>query len=130
MSLISTTDLERLRATFDEELEGEVALKLLVSGAGPKNDLAQELMTEIASLSSKTSLELAEAPGEPPTIVLTGRLKGRLRFVGLPLGYELPVFVDAIKLCSTGRANLTKTSRERIAALRSARQVRVFTTPD
>lgn len=130
MALISNADLERLRATFEDELEGEVALKVLVGEAGPHNDLARELMKEIASLSSKTSLELVEASVEAPAIVLGGRLKGALRFVGLPLGYELSVFVDAIKFSSTGRTNLAKKSRERIAGLRSARQVRVFTTPD
>lgn len=130
MPLISKDDRERLQSTFDEELQGNVALTLSVGKAGQSHELARELMREVASLSSKTSLEVVESDVDAPTIDLTGRLKGTVRFVGLPLGYELPVFIDAIKRSSTGRSELPMKSRERLAVLDSARRILVFTTPD
>jgi alkyl hydroperoxide reductase subunit AhpF len=130
MSLISSTDRERLRLAFADELEADVSLRLSVDEGGSSDDRARQLLTEISSLSSKISLRVVEETVEAPTIELTGRLKGRLRFVGLPLGYELPVFIDAIERCSTGRTTLMETSRERLGGLNADRRVRVFTTPD
>jgi len=130
MPLISNADRERLRAAFAGELEGKVSVKLSIAANDRGSDLARDLLSEITALSSKMSLQVVEELVQAPTIVLTGRLKGTLRFIGLPLGYELPVFIDAIKLSSTGWSTLTEMSRERLAALDSERRVRVFATPD
>lgn len=130
MSLISKSDREGLRSTFAAELQGNVTLKLSAGGAGPGFELARELMTEIASLSSKASLEMVEDFAAAPTTVVEGRVRGSLHFVGVPLGYELPVFIEAVKLASTGRSSLGEKVLERLAALGSARHVRVFTAPD
>ena len=130
MPLISESDRERLRSTFVTKLQGRVTLKLSLSGTSPGSALARELMTEIAALSPKTSLEMVENFAEPPTTVVKGRVRGSVHFVGAPLGYELPVFIDAVELASTGSSGLSEKFLEKLADLDSARHVRVFTAPD
>lgn len=111
----------------------------------------QQLLEELADLSPKLKLETVDFYAEPerakeegisriPAIVLGppplssppsgGELKGgRLRFYGLPLGYELPVFIDSIKAVSRGATRLSVNTRKQLRRVNRPVQLQVFVTP-
>jgi alkyl hydroperoxide reductase subunit AhpF len=129
--LISGAHRDQLRRLFEEELQSDVRITLCATESQRRGEPGG-LLSEITALSRK--LTLAETiSGEDgaltPSIRIEGALKGALRFVGLPTGYELPVFVDSIIAASRGRSKLSPSSISRISALNSAVSVSVYTTP-
>src|SRR5207247_4271330 len=53
----------------------------------------------------------------------------RIRFVGMPAGYEFISLVQAVLLVGGGASGLTEESRRRIAAVDKPVVMQVFTTP-
>ena len=100
----------------------------------------EELLKEVASLSDKVELsvkdispakEEAEALGidRVPAFVLKGAARGRVRFFGIPSGYEFSGFIADLVDVSTGTTDLSEETREYLAALTEDVNIKVFTTP-
>ncbi len=148
-SLIPAQEKARLKRDLRKHLKSEVGLRLYTQRpspiAIPGRDCrycpqTQQLLEELAGLSPKLKLETVDfyANSEQaredgvsriPAIVLGPESGGRARFYGLPLGYELPVFVDSIKALSRGATRLSVNSRKQLRRVNRPVQLQVFVTP-
>lgn len=150
MGLISEPDRETIRNHFEESLDGNVEIvmfteresPIIIPGKEPCEMCAQteELLKEVASLSDKVELsvkdistakEEAEALGidRVPAFVLKGAARGRVRFFGIPSGYEFSGFIADLVDVSKGTTDLSEETREYLAALTEDVNIKVFTTP-
>ncbi len=157
MAFISDADRTLLEQRFRDELPGAVTLQLFTT---PRYGLyvpgreecvtcadAEALLTEVAELSPQLTLakhdlyaesEVAAAAGvdKVPALVLrgaNGQPDGRVRFFGLPSGYEFATLVDSIIAVSQGTPSLSATALERLqtalAGTDERLHLQVFVTP-
>jgi alkyl hydroperoxide reductase subunit AhpF len=100
----------------------------------------QELLEEVAALSDKLKLtvheissarEQAFAMGvnRVPAFVFEGAARGRVRFFGIPSGYEFSALIADLVDVSTGATDLSEETREYLSALTDDVNIKVFTTP-
>lgn len=147
MALIGKEDAEEIRKELDEHLDGDVKLTLVGPSAlnPPARDFTRQirgLLDEIVALSPKLSLEYVDAPTpeqraalsmEPdeggPLTVLSGKARGKVRFVGAPSGHEFPNLIRAIMDVSRGESELTAASRQALAKVARPVHIKVFFTP-
>ena len=150
MGLISEADREIIRTHFDESLTGNVKIVMFtereslifIPGKEPCEMCAQtqELLEEVTSLSDKLSLivhELSSAKEEAfglginrvPAFVFEGAARGRVRFFGIPSGYEFSALIADLVDVSTGTTDLSEETREYLGALTEDVNIKVFTTP-
>jgi len=148
MALIGAEDAEEIRKELEEHLGGDVKLTLVGPSAltPPARDLTpqiREILSEVAALSPRLSLEYVDQPtpeqresfgmepdeGGPLTLV-TGAAKGKVRFLGAPAGHEFPNLVKAILDVSKGETHdLSAASREALARIARPVHIKVFFTP-
>ena len=64
-----------------------------------------------------------------PTLIIKGKNKGSLRFLGTPLGYQLPVLVDALKNASEGLSGLKPKTLEKLDSIKKDLNIKTFVTP-
>ena len=102
---------------------------LLAAGGREIDTGAQTLavLEDVCSLSDRVTLEVVEHddPGPwPRTTIGPG-----LRYLGMPLGYELTTLVHGILEAGRTEPSLTEASRERLAALDRDVAIDVYVTP-
>jgi len=147
MPLLRPEDAEAIRKEFAEQLHGDVTVTLVGPSAlnPPARDLTaqiRELYGEVAALSPHVKVEYVDLPTpeqratlglEPgeggPLTVISGAAKGRVRFVGGPLGYEFGSFVRGLIDVARGESGLSAESRQRLAAVATPVHIKVFFTP-
>jgi glutaredoxin-like protein len=150
MALIGQEDRDTIRRLFDERLTGDVQMTMFTERTsaiiipGKQQcetcDQTQELLEEVASLSDKISLtvhELDKAREQAaehgidrvPAFVATGAAKGRVRFFGIPSGYEFSAFIEDLIDVSRGGTDLSEETRSFLASLTEEVNIKVFTTP-
>ena len=148
MAILTDQVKRQLQDRFEQQLSGPVQLTLytrpgtgrliLPSGMGcatcdDARQLAEELQeaspdlihlrvvdvtTEESDVQDVPTLTLA-FPGEAP----------RIRWQGLPAGYEFATVVDAVERVSSGAHGLSEASVEALGELREPVDVMVFATP-
>jgi alkyl hydroperoxide reductase subunit AhpF len=111
----------------------------------------RQLLEEVAALSPRLHLEVHNPLVEPslarqyeiarwPALVIlpdsdgaqpdaAGRATGRIRFFGLPAGYEFATLVEDLIDVSRRRSRLSEGTRRALASLRSPLHLQVFVTP-
>jgi hypothetical protein len=52
-----------------------------------------------------------------------------MRFLGAPTGYEFVPLVEAVVLAGTGKVDLEPESEQKLAAVTSPTNIKVFSTP-
>ena len=150
MALISESDQQMIRNHFDENLTGDVEIvmfteresPIIIPGREPCETCAQtqELLEEVAGLSDKLTLtvhEISSAKEEAegfgidrvPAFVVKGAVRGRMRFFGIPAGYEFSGFLADLVDASKGTTDLSEGTREFLASLTEKVNIKVFTTP-
>jgi alkyl hydroperoxide reductase subunit AhpF len=150
MTLIGQEDRDTIRRLFDERLTGDVQMTMFTERTSAiiipgklqceTCDQTQELLEEVASLSDKISLtvhELDKAREQAaehgidrvPAFVATGAAKGRVRFFGIPSGYEFSAFIEDLIDVSRGGTDLSEETRSFLASLTEEVNIKVFTTP-
>jgi glutaredoxin-like protein len=146
MSLISPADQERLRADFATMPQPVRLLFFTQTFDGDACVQTRRILDELPPLSDKVTIEevnfVLEAEtasrygiDRVPSIALVGQsasgdtFDARVRFVGMPAGYEFVSLVRAIMLVGGAPPQLSATSRARIAAVDKPVTVRVFSTP-
>ncbi|MBI2911096.1 MAG: thioredoxin family protein [Chloroflexi bacterium] len=151
MAIISTADQETLRDRFDREIQGDVTIlhftkapsRLLIPGRQPDSPYLQQteqLLRELAALSEHITLEVYDVREEPevaerwgiervPATIVVGPPEGRLRFFGIPAGYEFAAFVDDLIDAANGQSRLSEASQETLRGLEGDAHVQVFVTP-
>ena len=150
--LIPTPEKARLKRDFRKHLKSAVALRLFTQRPSPIAIPGRDcrycpqtlrLLEELAALSPKLELEAVDFHAEPdraqqnavsriPAILLetaAGQPKGRARFYGLPLGYQLPVFIESVKAVSRGTTRLSLTTRKQLRRVSRPVHLQVFVTP-
>ncbi len=159
MPFLSEQDTTQLRDIFTENLSGNVRLrlftrqasKLIVPGREGSQECAtcsetQELLQEVVGLSDrlevvvhdvKTEPEMAErygVDGSVPAIVLEPSQEpenpiGRMRFLGIPAGYEFSTLVSDLVDVSNGHVDLSPEVQEELRGLDQDLHIQVFVTP-
>jgi glutaredoxin-like protein len=148
MPMISPEDQQTLQQLF-EELEGDVTItnfaerESLLIIPGQECDYCKEtreLLEEVTALSEKLHLETkdvvhgrqaADSLGVTriPAFVLQGRAKGKVRYFGIPAGYEFSTLIEDLIDVSKGTTNLSNTTREALATVDQDLHIQVFVTP-
>jgi alkyl hydroperoxide reductase subunit AhpF len=121
-------------------LEQDVAVSLelgptatpvtLLAAGGREIDTGAEtlaVLEDVCSLSDRVTLDVVEhdEPGPwPRTTIGPG-----LRYLGMPLGYELTTLVHGILEAGRTEPSLTEASRERLASLERDVAIDVYVTP-
>jgi alkyl hydroperoxide reductase subunit AhpF len=148
MAILNEQVKQQVRERFAERLSGPIQLKLylrpgsgrliLPSGmgcptCGEARELAEDLQeaapehiqlevidvtTQDSDVTELPTLTLA-FPGEEP----------RIRWQGLPAGYEFATVVDAIERVSSGDHGLSEATVQRLAQVSEPLEVMVFATP-
>ncbi len=149
MPIIPDDDQEYIRNLFAEKFENDVTLRFYTQRETGLTIPGQEcqtckdthqLLEELVALSDKlvldvhdfyTEQEQASAEGitEIPAIVLEGKNKGKVRFIGVPAGYEFATLIEDLIDVSRGTTGLELHSRETLQALTEPVHIKVFVTP-
>ncbi len=106
----------------------------------PTCEVVESLLQELASLSSHLRLEIhnrlteAERAKEygidkAPALILEGPAGNRVRFYGLPGGYEFASLLEAINDISVGHADLSNETKKSLSTLKTPIHIQVFVTP-
>lgn len=148
MAILNEQVKQQLRERFAERLSGPVQLKLylrpgsgrliLPSGMGcPTCEEARELAEDLQEAApEQIQLEVIDVTiqdsdvTELPTLTLAfpGE-ESRIRWQGLPAGYEFATVVDAIERVSTGEHGLSEATVQRLTKVTEPLEVMVFATP-
>jgi hypothetical protein len=147
--IISEQDKAQLKREFRKDLEGEVRLRLFTQKPSPLTipgrecpacPQTQQLAEELAGLSPKIKLEIIDAYAQPeaarqcgvtriPALVLGAEDPARVKFYGIPGGYELATIVDTVKTISRGVSPLSMETRKALRGVTRPVHVQVFVTP-
>ena len=150
LPILQARDREAVAKRFDVELKSDVTLGLYTqrSTGGlyiPGRECrtcapTQQMMEELAGLSSRLHVEIKDYYGDPEqargrgvdaipaTLIGCGDGFGA-RFYGLPSGYEFAVLLDSIVAASQRRPSLTLESRRLLRQITKEVHIRVFVTP-
>jgi glutaredoxin-like protein len=144
MPLIQARDREYLAKEFDQ-LSYDVKLVLFTSQQGCTYcDEIRQIVTEVAELSPKLSVEEHDAQQAPELaarykvdktpalVVMRGGDSPKdygIRYYGIPSGYEFSSFVHSILMVGKGESGLSAASKAWAAALTQPVHIQVFVTP-
>lgn len=148
--MLPDTVLAQVRERFAERLAGPVDARLYIrpgsgrlilpAGMGcPTCDDARKLITAVAELDPDrirlelvdvTQGEVADDVIDVPFLTLgTPGESHRVRFLGLPAGFEFGMVVEAIERLSSAAAELAPETADALAEIEDAIEILVFTTP-
>ena len=134
MPVLPPRHREDLKREFRKELKSEITIRLFTQKVSPLTipgrecrqcPQTQELMEELTSLSPKLHLEVYDfynhvAEREQygveriPAIVMGKNEDSRLKFYGIPMGYEFATIVEDIKTLSRGVSPLSMDTRKQL----------------
>ncbi|GBD03969.1 NADH dehydrogenase [bacterium HR19] len=135
---LNEKDRDYLRQRFSKELEKEVTLKLFTQAINCEYCLeTEELLKELAETSDKIKLEIINFAVEKqkaeqmkvdkvPAIMIGNE---RIRFFGIPAGYEFAVLIEDIIEISKGVPFLSPESARKISRIKKPVNIKVFVTP-
>ena len=149
MPLIGEKDADFIRDHFSKHMTGEVKITLFSQRESPLYVPSQEcmycsetreLLQEVAELNDNIKLHIkdfvtdqAEAASlgidHIPAFLVEGAAKGKVRFFGIPSGYEFATLIEDIVDVSRGETDLQPKTKEALAALTDDIRIQVFTTP-
>jgi hypothetical protein len=147
--IISDQDKAQLKRDFRTGLEGEVRIRLFTQKPSPLTipgrecpscPQTQQLMEELTGLSPKLKLETIDVYAQPdearqhgisriPATVLSADDSSRVKFYGIPLGYEMVTILEAIKTISRGVSPLSMETRKALRRVDQPVHIQVFVTP-
>lgn len=150
MKFINDRDEQYLREQFEKELEQNVNIVFFTQSPSkikvPEAIECQyceetgQLLAEVVNLSDKIKLETHDIRVEPdslknlgvdliPAVVLTADSAARVRYFGIPSGYEFMSLIEDLIDISRGTTDLSDKTRERLKALNKNVHIQVFVTP-
>ena len=149
MPLISEKDQQALRDLFAKRLEQDVTITYFTQHESvltvPGLECAycketHELLDDLTGLSDKLRLEVkdfvqdeaeAKALGVTriPAIILSGQNKGKIRFFGVPAGYEFSTLVEDLLTASSGAPELLDSTKQALDTVQKDLHIQVFVTP-
>lgn len=149
MALIQDEDRKFLVDFFAKELVDPVKITYFTQHQSPLTVPGNvcmycketgELLDEVSTLSDKITVEtfdflkdeaLAKQLGveKIPAVIITGKNKGKIRFYGIPSGYEFASLIEVIKDASTGKTDLSDATVKELQKVKSPVHIQVFVTP-
>lgn len=147
--IISDQDRAQLKRTFRKDLSGDVNLRLFTQRPSPiaipgrecpRCAQTQQLMEELTALSPKLHLDTVDFYQDPqvarehgvtriPAILLGANGHSRVKFYGVPIGYELATIVEGIKTISRNVSPLSMETRKKLRQVNQPVHIQVFVTP-
>ncbi len=140
MSLIPENKKELLRTDFRNKLVDPVRIVMFTQEVecqycGQTRRLAEEM----AQLSDKVTTEVYDFVKDQdkakeigidkiPALAVIGKKDYGVRIYGMPFGYELQTFVEAIINVSKGSTDLSQRTRDVLKDIKSPVQIKVFVT--
>ncbi|MEC7749472.1 MAG: thioredoxin family protein [Chloroflexota bacterium] len=148
-TLIQAQQKSQLKRTFRKDLKAEVQLRLFTQRPSPISVpgrecrycvQTQQLLEELVALSPKVTLETTDVYAQPemaleegitrvPAIAFGKKGETKLRFFGIPMGYQLAVVVENIKTISRGVSPLSMDTRKKLRIINQPVHIQVFVTP-
>lgn len=141
MGLISEQQRTELKSTLFQNLINPVTLTVFTQEfecdyCRENRELAQEL----ASLSDKINVRTFDflkdkertteyGVDKVPATVVEGAKKARIKFYGVPAGYEFGSLLKDIMLASRGETDLTPATKKALGAVTMPVHIQVFVTP-
>lgn len=149
MAMISEKDRQALVRLFAEKLQDDVTITYFTQDGsllylpGQKCEYCQEtgeLLEEVTALHEKLHLEVKDFVGDAqeaealgieriPAFVVQGHAKGKVRFFGIPSGYEFSTLMQDLIDVSTGTTGLSEQTRKALAGIAEDVHIQVFVTP-
>jgi hypothetical protein len=150
MPFIKPADQQMLRELFAERLEGEVTITYFTQRQSmlivPSHECeyceaTRELLEELVSLAPENlHLEIKDFVSDEaearqlgitriPAFVLSGQAKGKMRYFGVPAGYEFSGLIDDLLAVSTGKTELRPETEQALAMIHQDLHLQVFVTP-
>jgi len=120
-------------------MKSPVEILLFTSGKYPKVEKEiEQALSEITELDRKLSFKKfkvnsamakKENVKKGPVIMLHGKEKGKVRFLGFPSAYEFPVFILDILNVSGVKQHIDKVSEAKAKKIRKKTHIEVFQMP-
>lgn len=134
MAVLREEDKAFLQSKFLEELRDEVVVKAYLKSDSEESKLLRELLEEVSSLSTRIKVEFPnERPDDvyalPTVVVSKSGEDGRIRYVGIPAGYEFASLVEDIVMVSKGDSGLHPAVKEEVKKIDKSCEIWVFVTP-
>jgi alkyl hydroperoxide reductase subunit AhpF len=142
MGLLSASDEAVLKQHLSA-IDTPVSLLLFTQtiGGSESGPVAKQVLDELATLNDQITVveknfvldteDRAKygVEREPAIVVLRNGEDTRMRFIGAPTGYEFVPLVEAVLLAGTGKVELEAESVQKLAAVTSPTDIKVFSTP-
>jgi len=150
MAFLSPENQSDIKKIF-EDLSGDVRLLFFTQRDSPliipgREDCptckdARALLEEVVALSDKLHLEIHEISPDseiarehsidrvPALVMMADGVKGKVRYFGLPSGYEFSVLLGSLVDVSKAEADLSEDTIEVLNALDKDLHFQVFVTP-
>ncbi len=140
MGYIRDEDKKYLKGEFDKNLKKDVYLLVFVGDNCQYCSVASAIAQEVAELHPLIHFEehrvgddLAQEYGleHAPTVVITDkdRYGGRIRYVGLPSGYEFSSMIEDIVDVSRRTAEVSEEVRMKLEKIDKPVTIQIFVTP-
>ncbi len=149
MAIIPDRDQDELKREFRKELKNDVTIRLFTQGSlllsVPGRECqycpqTQQLMEELTALSPKLHLEVYSFYSQNeevakygveriPAIVMGDDDNARLKYYGIPMGYEFATLLEDIRTLSRGVSPLTMDTRKKLRKVNQPVHIQVFVTP-
>jgi glutaredoxin-like protein len=156
MALLKTADADAVRRRFQNELVDEVTIRFYTASSTGLTvpgweceycPATQQLLEEVAALDPRVKLEIHSMAGEldvghplpvervPAVVVAPGggaaepNLGARVRFYGIPAGFEFDVLIEDIIAASRRDSGLAPETKAALAGLTADVHLQVFVTP-
>ncbi len=140
MSLIPENKKELLRTDFKNKLVDPVRIVMFTQEVECQYcSQTRRLAEEMAQLSDKVTAEVYDFVKDQdkakelgidkiPALAVIGKKDYGVRIYGMPFGYELQTFVEAIINVSKGSTDLSRKTRDVLKDIKSPVQIKVFVT--
>lgn len=140
MPLLSLKEKNMIQKKLDT-LAGRVKLHFFKESSDCRTCATMEdLLTEVASLSDKIELQTYERRlnsreaeefkvDKFPAVVVEGPAGKRVRFFGIPGGYEFASFLESLKDGAAGRVDIESETRRSLETVTAPVHIQVFVTP-
>ncbi len=140
MGYIQDKDKEYLKGEFDKNMKEEVKLLVFTGPNCQYCNVASAIAQEVAELHEKINFEEFSIDSEEakiynvehvPTVIITDGDKygGRIRYVGLPSGYEFSSMIEDIMDVSRRHADVSDEVMAQLDMIDKPVKIQVFVTP-
>ncbi len=140
MGYINENDKKYLKGEFEKHLKEEVKLMVFVGDKCQYCSVASAIAKEVSDLhplikfeehSTEDSLAKKYGVEHAPTVVITDgdKYDGRIRYVGLPSGYEFSSLIEDIIDVSRRTAEVSPEVMEKLAKIDKPVRIQIFVTP-